>query len=47
MTQASSPGTRGSLKSLLPYLWGFRGRVALALCCLFIAKLANVACRWC
>ncbi len=27
---------------LLPYLWDYRGRVALALLCLVIAKLANV-----
>ncbi|HVK56115.1 MAG TPA: ABC transporter ATP-binding protein/permease [Burkholderiales bacterium] len=31
-----------TVKSLFPYLWDFRGRVALALACLFIAKLANV-----
>jgi ATP-binding cassette, subfamily B, heavy metal transporter len=30
------------LKSLLPYLWQFRGRVLLALSCLAIAKMANV-----
>ena len=39
------PAIRGdwsTLKSLLPYLWDFRGRVALALGCLFIAKMANV-----
>ncbi|MGH8577977.1 MAG: ABC transporter transmembrane domain-containing protein, partial [Gammaproteobacteria bacterium] len=35
-------GDWGTIKSLLPYLWDFRGRVALALGCLFIAKLANV-----
>ncbi|MBA2690394.1 MAG: metal ABC transporter permease, partial [Burkholderiales bacterium] len=31
-----------TVKSLFPYLWEFRGRVVLALACLFIAKLANV-----
>jgi hypothetical protein len=39
------PTVRGdwsTIKGLLPYLWDFRGRVALALGCLFIAKLANV-----
>ncbi len=39
------PAVRGdwsTIKSLLPYLWDFRGRVALALGCLFIAKIANV-----
>ena len=30
------------LRSLFPYLWDYRGRVALALLCLVIAKLANV-----
>ena len=40
-----APVIRGdwtTIKSLLPYLWDFRGRVALALGCLFVAKLANV-----
>jgi ABC-type transport system involved in Fe-S cluster assembly fused permease/ATPase subunit len=40
-----APGTRGDwriVKTLLPYLWDFRGRVLLALSCLVIAKLANV-----
>jgi ATP-binding cassette subfamily B protein len=32
-----------ALRTLLPYLWEFRGRVALALAFLFAAKLANVA----
>jgi hypothetical protein len=39
------PAVRGdwsTIKSLLPYLWDFRGRGALALGRLFIAKLANV-----
>lgn len=32
-----------TLKTLLPYLWHYRGRVALALTCLVLAKVANVA----
>ncbi len=32
-----------TIRSLLPYLWEFRGRVALALAFLVMAKLANVA----
>ena len=35
-------GDWSTIKSLIPYLWDFRGRVALALVCLFVAKLANV-----
>ncbi|MES2354203.1 MAG: ABC transporter ATP-binding protein/permease [Pseudomonadota bacterium] len=35
-------GDWSTIKSLLPYLWDFRGRVVLALTCLFTAKLANV-----
>jgi ATP-binding cassette subfamily B protein len=31
-----------NLRSMLPYLWEFRGRAALALGCLVLAKLANV-----
>jgi ATP-binding cassette subfamily B protein len=31
-----------TLRTLLPYLWEFRGRVVLALVCLFAAKGANV-----
>ncbi|MFN7834431.1 MAG: ABCB family ABC transporter ATP-binding protein/permease [Burkholderiaceae bacterium] len=31
-----------TLKSLLPYLWAYKGRVTLALLCLVGAKLANV-----
>lgn len=31
-----------NLRSMLPYLWEFRGRAALALVCLVLAKLANV-----
>ncbi|GAB2177638.1 ABCB family ABC transporter ATP-binding protein/permease [Dongia sp. agr-C8] len=47
MTQASSPGTRGSLKSLLPYLWPageaeLKTRVVLASASLVVAKIANV-----
>src|SRR4051812_46617557 len=32
----------GVVRSLLPYLWEFRGRVALALLLLVSAKLANI-----
>jgi ABC-type transport system involved in Fe-S cluster assembly fused permease/ATPase subunit len=32
-----------TIKTLLPYLWEFRGRVAIALSLLILAKLANVA----
>src|SRR3954454_13674049 len=47
MTQAPSPGTRGSLKSLLPYLWPtgqfeLKLRVVLASAALVVAKIANV-----
>ncbi len=31
-----------NLRSLLPYLWDYRGRVLLALLCLLLAKVANV-----
>ncbi|MBK1700997.1 ABCB family ABC transporter ATP-binding protein/permease [Thiococcus pfennigii] len=31
-----------NLRAMLPYLWEFRGRAALALACLVLAKLANV-----
>jgi ATP-binding cassette subfamily B protein len=31
-----------NLRALLPYLWEYRGRVALALGCLILAKLANI-----
>src|SRR3954471_21964564 len=42
-----SPGTRGSLKSLLPYLWPqgeteLKTRVVLASASLVVAKIANV-----
>ncbi|HSD39225.1 MAG TPA: ABC transporter ATP-binding protein/permease [Rhodocyclaceae bacterium] len=54
MRRASSlplpaPNTSGDLqawvtiKSLLPYVWKWRGRVALAMICLIGAKVANVA----
>jgi len=40
------PESRGSdiktLKSLAPFLWEYRGRVALALAFLLLAKVANV-----
>ncbi len=42
----SEHNVRGDLKTirtLLPYLWEFKGRVALALTMLILAKLANVA----
>jgi len=32
-----------NLRAILPYIWEFRGRVALALSCLVLAKVANVA----
>ena len=31
-----------NLRGMLPYLWEFRGRAALAVACLILAKLANV-----
>ncbi|QID16717.1 ABC transporter ATP-binding protein/permease [Nitrogeniibacter mangrovi] len=31
-----------TLKTLIPYLWSYRGRVIFALSCLLLAKLANV-----
>lgn len=31
-----------NIRALLPYLWEYRGRVALALACLILAKLANI-----
>jgi ATP-binding cassette subfamily B protein len=31
-----------TLRSLAPFLWDYRGRVVLALCCLVLAKIANV-----
>ncbi|MGE5104857.1 MAG: ABCB family ABC transporter ATP-binding protein/permease [Betaproteobacteria bacterium] len=31
-----------TIGTLLPYLWGFRGRIAAALACLVLAKVANV-----
>ncbi len=41
-TSKATPGGFKVLRSLFPYLWDYRGRVALALLCLVIAKLANV-----
>ena len=32
-----------TLKTLLPYLWAYKGRVLFALACLVAAKLATVA----
>src|SRR5689334_22456329 len=31
-----------TIGTLLPYLWGYRGRIAAALTCLVLAKVANV-----
>ena len=31
-----------TIRTLLPYLWEYRGRVVLAMACLIAAKLANV-----
>ena len=31
-----------TIRTLLPYLWGYRGRISGALACLVLAKLANV-----
>ena len=31
-----------TIRTLLPYLWGYRGRIGAALACLVLAKLANV-----
>ena len=31
-----------AVRSLLPHLWEFRGRVLIAIACLVLAKLANV-----
>ncbi len=31
-----------TIKTLLPYLWAWKGRVIFALCCMLLAKLANV-----
>ena len=31
-----------TIRTLLPYLWGYRGRIAAALTCLVLAKVANV-----
>lgn len=44
-TQAPKIGSTGfaNFNKLLPYLWEFRGRVLLALTCLILAKIANVA----
>ena len=42
---ASTKSTRsewGVIKSLVPYLWAFKGRVVLALACLIAAKVGNV-----
>src|SRR5690349_6687315 len=31
-----------TIRTLLPYLWGYRGRIGAALACLVLAKMANV-----
>jgi ATP-binding cassette subfamily B protein len=45
-TETNVPRTqRGdwqTIRTLLPYLWGYRGRIFAALACLVLAKLANV-----
>jgi ATP-binding cassette subfamily B protein len=43
-TQASrtARGDWQTIRTLLPYLWGYRGRIAVALTCLVLAKVANV-----
>src|SRR6476659_3245779 len=45
-TETNVPRTpRGdwqTIRTLLPYLWGYRGRIGAALACLVLAKLANV-----
>ncbi|MEN9759471.1 MAG: hypothetical protein RL676_620 [Pseudomonadota bacterium] len=41
--EGAPKGEWETLKALLPYLWQYKGRVALALACLVLAKVANVA----
>ena len=41
-----TPGHNTTLRSLLPYLWEFRGRATLALILLMLADLATVAVPW-
>ncbi len=44
-TPSDRPAPRGdwhTIRTLLPYLWEFKGRVAIALICLAIAKVATV-----
>ena len=47
LPQPAAPGEKrsdwGTLRKLLPYLWAYRWRVALALLCLVAAKGANVS----
>ncbi|MDO8347474.1 MAG: ABC transporter ATP-binding protein/permease [Rugosibacter sp.] len=43
---APAPSSRHdwhTIKTLLPYLWAWKGRVTFALACLLLAKLANIA----
>ncbi|HEY3858006.1 MAG TPA: ABC transporter ATP-binding protein/permease [Gammaproteobacteria bacterium] len=41
-----TPGHNSTLRSLLPYLWEFRGRATLALALLVLADLATVVVPW-
>jgi ATP-binding cassette subfamily B protein len=41
-----TPGHNSTLRSLLPYLWEFRGRATLALALLVLADLATVVMPW-
>jgi len=46
MESTPSPRHHTTLRSLLPYLWEFRGRATLALVLLLLADLATVAVPW-
>ena len=39
---SAEPKDWKTITSLLPYLWEYKGRVVLALCCLILAKIASV-----
>jgi len=43
LPEGAPRGEWQTLKTLLPYIWQFKGRVILALSCLVLAKVANVA----
>jgi ATP-binding cassette, subfamily B, heavy metal transporter len=43
LPEGAPRGEWQTLRTLLPYLWQFKGRVILALSCLVLAKVANVA----